>query len=408
MNKYEWVDSEFNAAIVSNTGFTQLMSAKPMFISSSDYCQIKNRLHTIHDFQDRCINIFRNALLNKDNELLHWLLNETPKSLGRGFHLSLLDEHFKRPVFFRTDEMQLGKIAEIQCPGSHWGELELLHQYFKIPNKSPATLFSEQLTCYLGNRPPIVHYLTDNASAPTGVRYFIKKTRKTKPVIKYWGFDNGVMAKDCNFIRTHSFFGLCGENHFKMRLQQSSEKIMYDFPPYVLFDQKATLVLPFWEKTRNAFTDDIRNLIIYSIPLISDIIELDTGEKLTIDEFSKKPQSQRNYYLKYAGTNVSINWGSMAVTRIKKLGQAECKSLLRNCLEESLKGKIWLLQKEITVKETIEYFDKENIIQNKQMNAKYSPFYGPFGLIGILGYYRNHNKVHGQTDNILSLILPEE
>lgn len=305
--------------------------------------------------------------------------------------------------------MQFGKIAEIQCPGSHWGELELLYEYFKREGSTstltaPSTLFTKQLQQYLGNIQPIICYLGDNASAPTGVRYFINKTR---PAIKYWGIDSGVSSLDCNFIRTHSFFGLCAENYFKVRLKESPPTFKYDFPPYVLFDQKATLVLPFWSKTREFFTDEIRNLIIFSTPLLSDIIELESGECVTIKDFSSKPPSQRAYYLKYAGSDVSMNWGSRAVYRLSNETSKRCEELLQTCLNSAQNGHIWLLQKELTSKCELEYLDRTGTRKAEKRNVKYSAFYGPFGLIGMSSYYRKHFKVHGQYDTILSLVVPE-
>lgn len=409
MSTYDWLDSEFNNSTGSNTGFTQLIATKPFTIPLSEYLKAEERLRVIHDFQDRCIHLFRCALEENNEELLKWLINETPISLSLNYHKTLLDWHFTRPVFFRTDEMQFGKIAEIQCPGSHWGELELLYRCFRGTDSTsittaPSALFTKQLKQYLGNIQPIVCYLADNSSAPTGVKYFIEKTR---PAIKYWGIDSGVKSLDCNFIRTHSFFGLCADNYFKIRLNESQHTFKYDFPPYVLFDQKATLALPFWSKTRKYFTDEIRNLIIFSTPLLSETIELEGGEYVTIKDFSNRQPSQRAYYLKYAGSDVSKNWGSRAVYRLSNETSRHCEELLQTCLNGVQNGQIWLIQKELASKCEIEYWDRTGTKDVEKMNVKYSSFYGPFGLIGMSSYYRKHFKVHGQYDTILNLVIPE-
>ena len=409
MSIYDWLDNEFNSTIVSDIAFSQLVATAPCIIPSTEYMKIQERLRIIHEFQDGCIRLFKNALRDNDEVLLKWLVNETPVSLGIEYHKALLDWHFTKPVFFRTDEMELGKIAEIQCPGSHWGELESLYSYYRDVNSlhaqnTPSILFTRQLRKYLGDYQPVVCYLTDNSSAPIGVRYFINKTR---PGIKYWGIDNGVKALDCNFIRSHSFYGLCADNFFKFRQKQSRPQFKYDFPPNVLFDQKATLVLPFWSRTRNFFTDEVRNHIIYSTPLISDNIELDNGECITTNEFSSKPQSQRAYYLKYAGSDVSINWGSRAIYRLSNESSGHCKELLQRCLDDSKRGRIWILQKEVTSKDEVNYLDRTGDERIEKLNVKYSVFYGPFGVIGVMKYHRKHFKVHGQYDNVLSLVIPE-
>lgn len=421
INSYQWADNEYNKCFISDIGFTQLLAAKPNRISIADYEKARGRLTLIHDFQDRCISLFRKALSENDKELLHWLLNETPESFGIEYHQNLKDCHYTRPVFFRTDEMSLGKIAEIQCPGSLWGEMELMYQRYHlleytVGDVSPASEFTRQLKEYLGE-PPIICYLIDNASIPVGIRYFIQQTR---PDIRYWGIDKDVMAfrqpkgndekflrPVCNFVRSHSFFGLCSENYFNLRLNQDNSNFKYDFPPYILFDQKAPLVLPFWKKTRDYFTDEIRDLIIFSTPICSNIIELEDGEKITIDEFSKRPQSQRRYYLKYAGTDVSINWGSRAVQRLSNLGSHKCLELLMKCVLDFKYGKIWMLQKEISEKQDVFYTDRSGEMQLENLNTKYSFFYGPVDLIGAVATHSRRHIVHGQSDSVVNLIIPD-
>lgn len=405
--KYCWADNQYNRCFSVNTGFTQLLSVSPTIISSSEYRMANDRLQIIHEFQDTCISIFRRALQYDDQELLHWLINETPQSFAADYHKRLDDRHFVKPVFFRTDEMIIGKIAEIQCPGSLWGELELVHNFYKgagysTSGFSPADVFSGQLATFLGQQ-PIIQYLIDNASAPVGVRYFIQQTR---PKLLYWGIDKYIKALDCNFVRTHSFYSLCGENYFLTRLENNPQSFKYDFPPYVLFDQKATLVLPFWEKTRSFFSDRVRNLIIYSTPMLNENITLENGDKVSLETFSKFPRSRRRYYLKYAGSDVSINWGSKAVYRLSNYGYEQCLKLLQSCLFEHKKGKIWLLQKEYKEKKEVSYWERGGQLAKDNFNCKYSSFYGPFGLIGIVGSYRKHFKVHGQPETVIDLFLP--
>lgn len=407
IDKYMWADNQFNHCFSPNIGFTQLLSVSPTKINASDYEAANNRLKIIQEFQDTCIYIFRQALKDNNQELLHWLLNETPQSFAIDYHKRLDDQHFVRPVFFRTDEMSMGKIAEIQCPGSFWGELVFLHNFFKeegysVSDSSPADVFSKQLVDFLGQQ-PVVHYLIDNASAPAGVRYFIQQTR---PKLLYWGIDKDIKAVDCNFVRTHSFFGLCGDNYFLERLKMKAQFFKYDFPPYILFDQKATLILPFWEKTRNFFTENVRNLIIYSTPLLNENIMLVNGDKVSLETFSKLPQSQRRYYLKYAGSDVSINWGSKAVYRLSNYSSDKCLKLLQSCLSNYREGKIWMLQKENKEKKEVAYWNRNGQLLKDIFNSKYSLFYGPFGLIGIVGSYRKHYKVHGQPETVIDLLLP--
>jgi len=64
---------------------------------------------------------------------------------------------------------------------------------------------------------------------------------------------------DCNFIRSHAFFSICSDKDFLPRLAKVGCGVTYDLPPHILFDNKASLVLPFWSLTREFFSDGIRS-----------------------------------------------------------------------------------------------------------------------------------------------------
>ena len=265
---YEWADYLYNSSPQYNCGFTQHLSDNPFLLTNTEWQFYHSRLDTIKKFFANTINVFRRSL-SKDlsPKISKWLLNETPESLGVEYHKTLECRHYTSPLFFRTDEARIGRIIEIQCPGSLWGELQLVYEYVlrldlhknikKI--SSPADVFTKDLYRYLNNA-PIVHYLIDNSSVPSGVRFFIERTR---PNIKYFGIDKDINREQCNFVRTHSFFGLCAENDFKLRLKDIGKSLFYDYPPHVLFDQKATLIPPYWSLTRNLFSDDIRDLFVF-------------------------------------------------------------------------------------------------------------------------------------------------
>lgn len=417
---YEWADMQLSAGYHSDIGFTMLFEENPCFVDPKIFVSIKKNASIIRRFQDICIKLFRDSLSESgDKTIRHWLINETLDSYGLEYHRNLSDKHYTRPVFFRTDEPTLGKIAEIQCPGSLWGEMQLAYEYFQaklsLKEPLPAEVFSKQLTEYLRTQ-PIIHYLTDNASSPIGVRYFIEKTRQ---FLKYYGIDKNVTPRKipnkesgnaeiimpCNFVRTHSFYGLVGDNYFWERLPLAGEEIMFDFPPNILFDQKATLVLPFWDRTRDYFDEEIRNLLIYTTPILPDGVTLEDGQHYSLDEFCQLPRSKRRYYAKYAGTDVTINWGSKAVERLdNKI--TDCREVMNKAVRMFDKGEIWLLQTSVGDKEDVRIIERNGQLKNDCTSSKYSLFYGPFGLIGTLCMHRHHYKVHGQKNTSLSCIIP--
>jgi hypothetical protein len=409
MNVYAWADNSINTTPRYATGFTQLLPTRPYLMPSAVRCLYDSRLPLIRAFQQKALDIFRAALNNNTHPaILHWLINETLDSLGVSYHRGLEDRHFTLPVFFRTDEVRPGRINEIQCPGSMWGELQLAFEYaeemgYSLGSIFPADQFAAQLSDLL-QEAPLVHHLLDNTSAPAGMRYWIEKTR---PGVRYWGIDHGIKVRDCNFIRSHSFYGLCGDNEFLPRLSKVGSGVRYDLPPHVLFDQKAPLILPFWSMTRRSFSDETRDLFPFTTPLLPAGIELPDGTCMSIENFSRLPRSQRSYYLKYAGANVALNWGSKAVYRLHNMGSGACLDFLRQCLSGYERGAIWLLQKEETQDDEIEYLTRDGKLHRGSFRAKFSGFYGPKGCFGVLAMHRQHFKVHGQEETVLSPVMTD-
>lgn len=410
MNYYDWADSTINSSPRYSTGFTQLLSNTPYFIPQDIWQNYTDKLILIRYFQKACLKLFRDALINNTPQLLiHWLINETTKGFGIDFHQSLEDKHFTLPIFFRTDEVDFGCIVEIQCPGSLWGDLQLTYDFltllgFKTKQISPAFKFTTQLGCFLQTE-PIIHHLLDNSSGPACMRYFIEKTR---PAVKYCGIDYKIKPDKCNFIRSHSFYGLCGDNDFRSRLSRVGNGIKYDLPPHILFDQKATLVLPFWSLTRQYFSDEIRKLFAFSTPLLPNGIELNDGSVITIEDFSNLSNRRRAFYLKYAGMDVSKNWGSKSVFRLSNYTGTECLILLKSCLENFAKGQIWLLQEEVKHEDNVSFINRDNSISSDTFHSKFSAFYGPYSLIGILATHRKFYKVHGQYDTVENYVLSND
>jgi hypothetical protein len=407
MDVYEWADSLINSSPRYATGFTELLATKPYRVSPIVQRLYDARLSLIRSFQQIALDIFRAALRDEMNpSVLRWLINETPECVGIGYHRKLEDRHFTLPVFFRTDEAKPGRIIEFQCPGSAWGELQVAHEHavamgHPCGEQSPADHFAAQLTDFL-QAPPVIDHLLDNASAPAGMRYFIEKTR---PRVRYWSIDRGIRGSDCNFIRSHAFFSICSDKDFLPRLARVGNGVTYDLPPHILFDNKALLVLPFWSMTRQTFPDEIRELFPFTTPLLPAGIELPDGSRLTIEEFSRLPQSRRCYFLKYAGSSLALNWGSRAVYRLSNLGSSACLDFLRQCLSGYERGEIWLLQKEEAQEDEIEYLDREGTVHTERLRAKFSGYYGPDGCLGVLVMHRRHFKVHGQEETVLSYVL---
>ena len=134
-------------------------------------------------------------------------------------------------------------------------------------------------------------------------------------------------------------------------------------------------------------------------------LELESG-LVSINEFCNLSRKKRGYYLKYAGSNVSMNWGSHEVNRLSILSSEKCSALLKKCLGHYNSGEIWLLQKEDTHDDVISYVDRDSNEFQKEFRLKLSSYYGPDNCIGILAMHRNFFKVHGQNDTVISYVMP--
>ena len=409
MNIYEWADGVINACPSYATGFTELLAAKPYWVSPEVRRLYDSRLPFIRSFQKTAVDLFRAALRNDVHPaILHWLINETPDSLGVRYHRSLEERHFSLPVFFRTDEVLPGRIIEMNCPAALWGELQLAFEYSArlgccASLVSPADQYAAQLADFLPGA-PVVHHFLDKSSNPGSWRYFIEKTR---PRLRYWGIDPGIRASDCNFIRYQAFVDLAQDENFPARLSKVGQGVTFDSPPYMLFDQKATLVLPFWSMTRRSFPDDIRALFPFTTPLLPTGIELPDGRCITVEEFSGWPRSQRAYYLKYAGSDWTLNYGSRAVYRLSHMSGAACLDFLQQCLSRYAEGHIWLLQQEQTQDDEISYLTRAGGLESGRLRAKFAGFYGPGSCLGVLAMHSRRNKVHGQPETVLSYVLAD-
>src|SRR5207237_6112116 len=129
------------------------------------------------------------------------------------------------------------------------------------------------------------------------------------------------------------------ENFAALRLQRLKEgTLIYDLPPVVLFDQKLLLTLPFDHDTRKEYSDAVRALFPFTTMLRPGGIEMEDGRSLTIAQFSALPRSRRAFFLKYAGSDVSRNWGSQSVFHLAKLSREVCESTLSEAAQRFAAG----------------------------------------------------------------------
>ena len=244
--------------------------------------------------------------------------------------------------------------------------------------------------------PPLVHHLADNASRPHGMRYFIQRTREQG--VKYFSYDRDVTAADCNFVRSHDFITLPHHNFFAERMERCEQGMVnFDLSPSALFDGKLILSWPFWSRTRVHYDAQIRALFPYTNVVRPDGFELADGRRITSDDFCRMPRSKRDYYLKYAGTDIALNWGSKSVFLGSTLSNAQCRALMDTIVKDYQRGRHWILQEARHQSEQVTALSRDGESFDTKAHSKFSGFYGPDGLMGILVMQKPSHKVHGST-----------
>ncbi|MFW6011309.1 MAG: hypothetical protein ACOC8Q_02245 [Desulfosalsimonas sp.] len=418
MRKYfDFLDSQINDALQVDIGFNSYPAADVYQMPSEEMEGFKARYKYIKEFQKITASLFNASLKGKaDPEIAKLIVNELPDFHGLKYHKDL---HAKAaqmsknitPVFFRTDETVPGKISEIQPPGSLWctfEQLYLFYRHFRDDFKAGSVFdqplsrnFVQSLRDYLPFE-PVVHHLMDNASVPAGMRFFLQRTRRQG--LKYFGYDRGITAYDCNFIRAHAFQGLMADNYLAGRLSAWEKGFAeYDLPPSIVFDEKLPMIFPFWKKTRDWYTDEIRDIFPYTCLITPDGFELEDGNHISLDSFFSLARKQRPYYFKYAGSSLALNWGSKGVYYAGMLSGRAMETLKDEILRGFDRGKYWILQKKHDKKENIAYIDTDGEIKENQATAKFSGFYGPGGLMALLVMHRQFHKVHGTNQTVVSI-----
>src|SRR5262245_27839583 len=167
--------AELDEATTRTTAtFNSLITPAPVRLDDDVWTGLYQQHKALKASQSTTLELFRRSLVaDADPQLARLFLGELPDHLGESHHRKVLEHGAGTPVFFRTDEVAPGKIAEVQCPGSLWGTHEHLRDYYvsRGHHVDPISRgFVDSLRRHVG-RAPVIHHLLDNASHPAGERY---------------------------------------------------------------------------------------------------------------------------------------------------------------------------------------------------------------------------------------------
>lgn len=402
---YTFLEAQSNEVTRSLVGFTGLITPVPEHLSAAQWESLAARYEAIKEWQSTTLELFISSMSGLVTPAIAELfLREIPAYLV-SYHRDIVSSApVNTPVFFRTDEATLGKIVEVQSPGSLWGTYEQLQDYYRTHGFAVGVDFSGKwaraLAAQMGEQ-PIVHHFFNLLWASES--YFAQKARRFVP---YYGYDKGVRPLDCNFVRGHHYEILVDDVLFaRRRTAWSAGRLHYDVPPISIYQQKAQMCLPFWPITRRFYSDAVRALFPYTCLVTPAGMVLEDGEEISIAQFCTLPRRRREYYFKYAGPDMSRNWGGMAVYNLAKLSQRACLELLERAISEP--GH-WIMQRACTQTCEIDYVQRDLSVARLKVHPKYSCFYGPNGLLGVLNMYETFYKVHGSTETIMTVAMVSE
>jgi isopropylmalate/homocitrate/citramalate synthase len=344
-----------------------------------------------------------------------WLAGEWPMSLRAPVWpsvvsvdaLSGIEVERLVPVFVRTDESLDGEIYELQCPGGWWGIAQALDETLR-PGRTPtlAENVADELLALMAEEVRVLH-LFDTAGLPHDSIFFAKRVRATGAPIRYRGIDPGVFPADCNFVRAHSYAGVVSEDLFRCRLADLRDgTLRFDHPPLPIFDQKLPLALPFDPSTAHWFADEHRALFPYTAVVREGAVLLDSGEEVHLRDLVRRGPEQRSYYLKYAGTDATRNYGARAVYRLSDAPENVLRSLPG--LVSGDIGEPWILQADRRTVVAVERIKRNGAVETQPMTARLSKFHGPARTLGALFLAESSPTVKGGTSTVLGPVALRE
>jgi hypothetical protein len=401
---YAFLEEQSIRVTRCSTGFTGLTTPAPQHLSSSDWNALAARYQAIKEWQTTTLELFTASLTGEVTPAVSELfMRELPPFLVAYHRDVMASVPVKPPFFFRTDEAVLGKIVEVQSPGSQWGTYEQLQDYYKTQGFPLGTDLSERWAtalCAEIGKPPIVYHIVTPINFGSE-NYFIQKARRFVP---YCGYDRGIRPLDCNFVRAHSYLVLVYEAYAQRRREAwAAGRLRYDSPPISIFQQKVQLCLPFWPTTRQFYRDAVRALFPYACLVTPEGMVLEDDRLISIPRFCDLPRRDRQFYLKYGGADLNRNWGGIAVYNLAKLSRRACLELLQRVIAAP---ECWVMQRACTETHDVDYITHDLDIATLRVHQKYSCFFGPSGLLGVLAMYEPFYKVHGSTETITTVAFP--
>ena len=307
-------------------------------------------------------------------------------------------ERVVNPCFARPDMSQCGKIVELQIPGSTYGVISIfepgLIEGTKNIYRSVSGTDADRWLYVYFNRNMVKD--TEHLTQQVGMRLCIRE------IPDNW--------RNYSLIRRQFLHQLIEVPHGKDVLAAAlTGDIIIDPLPCLLFDQKLMSVFPFHSKLRSLYGDDVRNIMPQTALLEKDKhgnpLPVYLGEKcLSIHEILTMSNSQRDFVLKYAGTDPWLRFGGHGVYRLKGLSHERCKKLFAEALRSN---DPWILQEGCWEKHLAVFLNGTGELHNvEDYYTLWRPVFSLYPepkMVSLVVYQSQSWKVHGTSESLITV-----
>ena len=414
-------------------------------IDFKKYEEVKEKGKLLYDVLCKINNLYRNAVLQNDRDLLQLfetglLRHPRIRNLHREWFLS---RERQMPLFCRADSVDLKQFIEFHIGLKGTGYIYVLRKVMEkyIARKEGSLFNFARLKALIGilrdnlerdvdkiifyhffkNTPDVNFFLnevfslkiTDMGNPPTVL--FDAGQKSNSPSKQLYIAPRDFYSHFLAYVPVfwNPWLQKLFHNHwYDTILKYSKEKLAVEPPPNLLLEQKIALPLINDARFKDYFTEKEKNIFPESYIIKEGAVFCFDKRKYSLQDLVDMPRAKRSFIVKYAGLDLGINWGGKTVYRIKNESKKRTEKIIKKALLSYEKRKEpWIVQKDISLKENIRYFDSEKqTVKEGSCYRLYRPYFlflpceNKVDVFDILVLFRDNFKVHAKKDSVIGIV----
>lgn len=390
------------------TPFSMLIGPSPLLASSAEVAVLRSQARLIRTFLEKSLDFYTQGINGQPWSWFTRLVDGASSDQLREIsHRCALALGVRRvPLFARADQMDFGRSAELQIPGSGWGCFEAISSAMQDFTGKPigasfARGFSDALlrVCNSGQI-RVVHANNQTGFTPERI-YFAQRVTEVSggkvqmQLSQPWKLDSHSMdvLRRCFLSELIQFAGF--SDIFEAYLHSSLE---IEPMPCLLYDQKVSAILPFDPRSRKFYTDEERDLFPETYLVSPEYIpSLDLGLTSWL-ELANFPAGKRRWILKYAGPDPSRRGSATQVWNLEDESRERIRQLINAALVDCQGGQHWIIQRKVKRKFSVTYLGLDDALHTDAMYARVNPMFylgsGREDVLGVVASLRPYWKVH--------------